>query len=189
MHKKSRRGQLRKMLGTQLIRFSRRMQWVRKQQQRIHQTWLFCQKHARLSSPVRMPTQKYLPVFPFAHHRNGTTKPVSIAAGTTGKRRSMRTLPPKRQIASQNREPRRGKRIRHLYQKFRLAIRPSPMRKNNGLSSIPSRLVQPPKNARLATNIFKRYSHMSRDHSESPVYSSPKSPSNSRVSRGFSPHK
>jgi hypothetical protein len=108
-----------------------------------------------------MPAQKYPPVFPLAHHRNSTPQPISVAAGTSRERRSMRTLAAERQIESQNREPRRRKRIGHLHQKFRLTIRPSAMRKHNGLSSTPRRLVQPPKNARLTTNIFESYCHLS----------------------------
>jgi hypothetical protein len=106
-----------------------------------------------------MPTQKYLPVLLPSHYLNSTPQPISIPASAARRRRPMWTFPPKWQIESQNREPRLRQSIRHLHQKFRLAIRPSPMRKHNRLSAVPRSLVYPATNANLTTNIFKRYRH------------------------------
>jgi hypothetical protein len=88
-----------------------------------------------------MPTQKYLPIFLPSHDRNGAAQSVSIPASASGRGRPMCTLAAEWQIESQNREPRRSKSVGHLYQKFRLAIRASAMRKYNRPSTRPRRLV------------------------------------------------
>src|SRR5271169_3523966 len=106
-----------------------------------------------------MPAQEYLPVLLPSHDLNSTPQPIPIAPSAARKRRPMWTLAPEWQIESQNGKPRFRRRVSHLHQKFRLAIRPSPMRENNGPSTTPRSLVHPPTNPNLTTNILKSNRH------------------------------
>jgi len=107
-----------------------------------------------------MSTQIYLPVLLPSHDLNGAPQPIPIPASASWKWRPMRTFPPKWQIKTQNRKFRRRKRVSHIHQKFRLAIRPSPVRKHNRLPAVPRSLVHPSTNACLTANIFKKYRHL-----------------------------
>src|SRR6266852_5571517 len=153
------RGQPWEMAGTKLIRLSRRMKRVGEQEQAIRQLGLFRDEHGRLSSAVRMATQKYVTIFLLPHDRDGAAQSVPVPDSAGGGRRSMWAQAAEWQIEPQNGEPRPGKRIGHLYQQFRLAVCASDMREYNGLSRGPRRYVKPAVNGGVAVRVIKRNRH------------------------------
>jgi hypothetical protein len=111
-----------KMSGAQLIRFVRRMQWVRQQQKGFGERRFFRRQHAGLPATVGVPAQIHAAQGHAAQRFHGRLQPGSICCGF-GRMRGTRTaLLPKWEIATQDAHVRARKGARHGNKQWGLAI-------------------------------------------------------------------
>ncbi len=130
MNEESRRLQLRQVLRPQLLWLARRMQWIRQQEQTIHQPWLIRAKHRGLTPAIRMAAKKYLAGSQLAHCLDGALQTFPIACRISGMRRSKWALLAKREIATKHYKTRASQGFCYGHEKRALAIRSRAMGEN-----------------------------------------------------------
>src|SRR5271154_2929823 len=116
MHEKSGRAQVEEMLGAELGRFARGVQWIRHQEQ--PRDWpgfgfrLFGAKHARLSSTVGVATEKDAASRQIPDCRERILQSGAVALGVTRSRGAVGTTLTVGQVAAQDEEACVGKSFR-----------------------------------------------------------------------------
>ena len=111
------------MGGSQLRRFSRRVQWIGKQQKTIHQPGRFGCQNARLPASIGMSAQPQATWVRFANFEYFRAEAFPIARRVSWPRRTMGPLLAKRQIIANHMRACFAERVRHRYQQWRIAIR------------------------------------------------------------------
>src|SRR5947209_5498076 len=149
MHKERRRPELRKMHRAQLLRLSRRMQWVREQQKSRSKLRFFSRQERSLPSAVRMPAEKDAPGSSPANDLYGAAESRAISSGHRRKRRAEWARLAEREIAAQNQQACIRKRAAEQRQQPRLAICARAMRKHNSIAIRRGRLMDEAANRRL----------------------------------------
>src|SRR6185369_8119732 len=92
------------MLNPQLLGFGWGMQWVREQEQSIHQSRFCGTEHGRLPSSVRMSAKKHSAGDNLAQGMQRILKPFTVEGGISRSWRAKGFCLAKRQIATQHRK-------------------------------------------------------------------------------------
>ncbi len=130
------------MRGPSLVRFSRRMQRIGKQQQSIRHRRIFRRGHRRLPAPIRMTARDHL-LRSRSHQSRRIPNPLPVARCRGRKRRPVRTSLPIRQIVPQHQKSGSGKSIAQCAKQRCVAIRSRAMRQHDPCSSECCRLMPP----------------------------------------------
>lgn len=113
--------ELRKMFGSQALRFSGRMQRIRKQKQAVRE-FFFREQDAGLTAPVALTTKKDLSRTDFLHRKHGVLQSSAIVCCVAWAWRPELSILAKGQVATKNGVPGFRKRFGHRDQHGHLRI-------------------------------------------------------------------
>jgi hypothetical protein len=158
-HKERRRLQGREMPGPHLLRFLRRMQRIREQNQRRHQLRLPRSQNGGLPASIRVAAQKN-PSRNFApRSRNRRSQTSLVSLGAAPGWWSMGSRLPERQIAPQHCHSCSTERLGQRHQQWSVAIRPSSMRQHQPIHAV--RPMQKTSDRRILYRVVSKFRKVS----------------------------